>query len=70
MAIDTAAKRRGAATTPFLPMLMVNPTASKDIGWRYEVGWAYSGDVEPAPSSGTLPHQLPFLATMGKLLTR
>ncbi len=44
MAIDTAEKRKSAATvlSPWAPA-SVTPNASKDSEWRVESGWGYSG---------------------------
>jgi hypothetical protein len=44
MAIDTAEKRRSVAGLPFHPLgVGVTPNASKDIEWRQQAGWGYSG---------------------------
>jgi len=44
MAIDTAAKRRSAASAgwPFTPP-GVTPDAAKPAAWRQQAGWGYSG---------------------------
>lgn len=44
MAIDTAKKRRSAAgvLTGVLPA-SVTPNAAKDVEWRQQAGWGYSG---------------------------
>ena len=44
MAIDTAEKRRNVSglLTGVLPCA-VTPNASKDVEWRQEAGWGYSG---------------------------
>lgn len=54
MAIDTAEKRRGVAGlyTGFYPVA-VTPNASKDIEWRQQAGWGYSG-IEVGGSSDAL----------------
>lgn len=39
--LDTAAKRRAAAGTPFLPVFNVTPNAAKDTSWRRQVAWSY-----------------------------
>lgn len=44
MAIDTAERRRSVAGLPFLPLGPgVTPDSNKDVGWRYQVAWNYSG---------------------------
>lgn len=44
MAIDTPEKRRSAAGVGFfLVGPGVTPNASKDIEWRVQAGWGYSG---------------------------
>lgn len=44
MAIDTAEKRRVASGVPFLPLGPgVTANASKDIEWRAQAAWGYSG---------------------------
>ena len=44
MAIDNAEKRRSAAGVPFLPLGPgVTANASKDIEWRAQAAWGYSG---------------------------
>jgi hypothetical protein len=49
MAIDTAEKRRSAAGTSFrLSAPGVTPTVAKDLEWRQQAGWGYSG----IPTSG------------------
>lgn len=48
--IDTAAKRRSAAGTPFLPLGPgVTPDASKPVAWRQQAAWGYSGVAAGAP---------------------
>lgn len=44
MSIDTAEKRRSIVgiLTGFMPV-GVTPNASKDVEWRQQVGWGYSG---------------------------
>lgn len=52
MAIDTAEKRRSAGSTPAIPAMPgVTPNALKDVQWRAESGWGYSG-LHPDPPSG------------------
>ena len=44
MAIDSAEKRRSAAGVPFLPLGPgVTANAAKDIEWRAQAAWGYSG---------------------------
>ena len=44
MAVDSAEKRRAAAGVPFLPLgVGVTPNAIKDVQWRQQAGWGYSG---------------------------
>jgi len=44
MAIDTAAKRRGASGIPSFPLGPgVTPDSDKDTFWRQTVGWGYGG---------------------------
>ena len=45
MAIDTAEKRRSAAGVgvPGIVGPGVTPNSSKDIEWRVQAGWSYSG---------------------------
>lgn len=51
MAIDTAERRRNVAGVGYWIGLGVTPNASKDVEWRQQVGWGYSG-IAP---SGELP---------------
>jgi hypothetical protein len=49
MAIDTAEKRRSAAGVAFWVVGPgVTPNLAKDVEWRAESAWSYSG-VAPAP---------------------
>ena len=49
MAIDTAEKRRSAAGVPFyLFGPGVTPNAAKDVEWRQQSAWSYSG-INPNP---------------------
>jgi hypothetical protein len=42
MAIDTAEKRRNAATAGMVYMIPgVTPNAAKDLNWRWQSGWSY-----------------------------
>jgi len=52
MAIDTAEKRRSVSGV-LLPSMIpgVTPNASKDLEWRAQSGWSYSGN---SVSSGSL----------------
>lgn len=44
MPIDTAEKRRSAAGVAFFVVGPgVTPTASKDVEWRQQSAWSYSG---------------------------
>jgi hypothetical protein len=44
MAIDTAEKRRSVSGVGFLPLIPgVTPELSKDVDWRQQAGWSYSG---------------------------
>lgn len=50
MAIDTAEKRRSVAGIPGVPFgPNVTPNASKDVEWRQQVAWSYSGIAPAAP---------------------
>jgi len=54
MAIDTAEKRRAVAQVGFYwggPG--VTPNASKDVEWRQEAGWGYSGIAPASPVVST-----------------
>ena len=55
MAIDSAEKRRSAAGVPFLPLGPgVTANAAKDIEWRAQAAWGYSGIAAfSAPSART-----------------
>lgn len=40
--LDTAEKRRSAASLPFLPMgIGITPNSAKDAEWRAQAGWGY-----------------------------
>jgi len=54
---DTAEKLRSAAGVPFLPLGPgVTPNASKDIEWRAQAAWGYSGiSAFSAPSEVLTP---------------
>lgn len=44
MAIDTTEKRRAVSGIGGVPLIPgVTPNASKDVGWRQQAGWSYSG---------------------------
>lgn len=44
MPIDTAAKRRSAASVAGVPWVPgVTPDAAKPVAWRQQSGWGYSG---------------------------
>lgn len=53
MAIDTAEKRRSAAGVSVLGMLggSVTPNAAKDVEWRQQAGWSYSGIAPGNPAT-------------------
>lgn len=55
MPIDTAEKRRSAAGVPFLPLgPAVTPTAAKDVEWRAQATWGYSGIVPAAAAAAVV----------------
>jgi hypothetical protein len=43
MAIDSAEKRRSVAGVPFFIFLGVTPNVAKDLEWRQQAAWGYSG---------------------------
>lgn len=43
MAIDTAEKRRSARYVTSRRSPAVTPNSAKDVEWRQESGWGYSG---------------------------
>ncbi len=53
MAIDTAEKRRSVAGITLGSG--VTPNVSKDIEWRQQAGWSYSGVAAGSPSSTSIP---------------
>ncbi len=55
MPLDTAEKRRSAASLfPFSPVSVI-PNAAKDLKWRQQAGWGYSGIAAGAPLPGSTP---------------
>lgn len=60
MAIDSAEKRRSAAGVAFLPLGPgVTPNASKDVEWRQQSAWSYSG-IAPTQSIALDPPALVY----------
>ena len=56
MAIDTAEKRRSAAGVGFLPLTPgVTPNAAKDVEWRQQSAWSYSGIAPAGPGPEPTP---------------
>jgi len=58
MAVDTAEKRRSVGGVPYLPLgVNVTPNVAKDVQWRQQAAWSYSGiaPAPPTPSSGGEP---------------
>ncbi len=55
MAIDDAEKRKCASGVQVTLMPGVTNNASKDVEWRQQVGWGYSGIVPSSevPSTGS-----------------
>lgn len=51
MAIDNAEKRRSVAGISV--GFGITPNASKDLEWRQQVGWSYSGIATGAGGGGT-----------------
>lgn len=67
MSIDTAAKRRSAAGTPFLSSgPSVTPDATQPAFWRASVGWTYSFAGGPPPTTHKV-HIASPQGTPGKL---
>ena len=59
MAIDTAEKRRAVAGIAFIPLgPNVTPNISKDVEWRQQVAWSYSGIAPDAPVVGVVKNLL------------
>lgn len=70
MAIDTAEKRRNIAGlyTGFHPVA-VNPNASKDVEWRQQAGWGYSGILPGGTIVETKKPQVSLRPRLGMGLT-
>ena len=58
MAIDTAEDRKSVAGVGFYIFLGVTPNAAKDVEWRYQAGYSYSGVVGAAPPVGSVQRQI------------
>jgi hypothetical protein len=66
MAIDTAEKRRSAGGVIFLPLGPgVTPNVAKDVEWRQQSAWGYSGIAISPPPSPPLPTVTPAATVMG-----
>src|SRR6056300_253376 len=63
MAIDTAEKRRSAASVMYAGSVPgVTPNASKDAEWRQQAAWSYSGIATTVVATLSAPSRL--VATM------
>lgn len=70
MAIDSAEKRKSASSVAFHILASVTPNASKDVQWRQQSGWSYSGIAPdaPAPPSEAKKYR-GLLARPGRMMT-